>query len=176
VGMVSQEGAVLPWRRVLDNVCLGLEIRGVARSRRRARARQALRRVHLPAGIERSYPHELSGGMRQRVALATALCPNPGILLMDEPFASVDEPTRHRLQDDLLGLWSAGRQSVLFVTHSVEEAAFLADRIIIMTIGRTVASIPVHLDRPRGRFSDAFVGLLLHVRRALADHQAAPRA
>jgi len=168
VGMVSQEGSLLPWRRVLGNVALGLEICGVARSRRKARVREVLRRVHLPAGIERSYPHELSGGMRQRVALARALCPNPRILLMDEPFGSVDEPTRHRLQAELLDLWLADRQTILFVTHSIEEAAFLADRIIVMTFGRTVETIPVELDRPRDRLSDAFVQILLGVRRALA--------
>jgi NitT/TauT family transport system ATP-binding protein len=169
LGMVSQEGSLLPWRRVLGNVALGLEIRGVARRRRRERVREVLRRVHLPPSIERSYPHELSGGMRQRVALARALCPNPRILLMDEPFASVDEPTRHRLQAELLDLWLADRQTVLFVTHSIEEAAFLADRIIVMTFGRTVESIPVKIDRPRNRLSEPFVQTLLRIRRALAE-------
>ncbi len=169
VGMVSQEGALLPWRKVLENVALGLEIAGLRAPQRKARALAAIRRVGLPAEVARSLPHELSGGMRQRVALARALCAAPRVLLMDEPFASVDEPTRHHLQAELLELWAADRQTILFVTHSIEEAVFLADRIVVMTFGRTVAEIAVDLPRPRDRFSEAFVGLLLAVRRAFAD-------
>jgi ABC-type nitrate/sulfonate/bicarbonate transport system ATPase subunit len=170
VGLVSQEGTLLPWRRVLENVWLGLEVRGVGRRERMRRARRALARVGLPGQVARSYPHELSGGMRQRAALAGVLCSEPRVLLMDEPFASVDEPTRERLQADLAGLWAADRRTILFVTHSVEEAVFLADRVVVMTFGRIVADMPVDLPRPRDRLSQAFVQALLGVRRALANH------
>jgi len=170
IALVSQEGALLPWRRVIDNVALGLEIRKVGRAERRARAREAIRRVHLPPSVDRSLPHELSGGMRQRVALARALCPGPRILLMDEPFAAVDEPTRHLLQDELVRLWQADRQTILFVTHNVEEAVTLADRLVVMTFSRTVAEVPVPLPRPRDRLDRAFVDTLLEVRRTFAEH------
>ncbi len=166
IGLVSQEGTLLPWRRALANVALGLEIRGVGRAERRKRARAVLTRVHLSREVEHSFPHELSGGMRQRLALARALCPNPSMLLMDEPFASVDEPTRHHLQGELLQVWAADRQTILFVTHSIEEAVYLADRVVVMTFGHTVADIAVDLPRPRDRLSDGFVGMLLAVRRA----------
>ena len=170
IGLVSQEGSLLPWRRVIDNVALGLEIQKVGRTERRTRAREAIRRVHLPPAVERSLPHELSGGMRQRVALARALCPGPRILLMDEPFAAVDEPTRHRLQDELVRLWQADGQTILFVTHNVEEAVYLADRLIVMTFSRTVADLPVPLARPRDRLDRVFVDTLLAVRRTFAEH------
>ncbi len=170
VGMVSQEGSLLPWRRVIGNAALGLEVAGVGRAERKARARAVLERVHLPREVERSYPHELSGGMRQRVALARALCPNPRILLMDEPFASVDEPTRHHLQKELLELWAADRQTILFVTHSIEEAVYLADRVVVMTFARAVADLPIEVPRPRDRLSDEFVGTLVEVRRAFTKH------
>ena len=170
IGMVTQEGTLLPWRRVRGNVALGLEIRGVRRAGRRRRVRAVLERVHLPPDVERSYPHELSGGMRQRVALARALCPSPRILLMDEPFASVDEPTRHHLQDDLLRVWVADRQSILFVTHSIEEAVYLADRAVVMTFARAVADIAIDLPRPRDRLSDMFIRTLLAVRETFTQH------
>ena len=102
IGLVSQEGDLLPWRRVWRNVALGLEIRREPRRVRKLRALETLGRLDLPDGVARSFPHELSGGMRQRVALARALCPNPRVLLMDEPFSGVDEPTRNRLQGELL--------------------------------------------------------------------------
>ncbi len=173
VALVSQEGALLPWRRVIDDVALGLEIRGVGRVERRARARQAIRRVHLPPEVEASLPHELSGGMRQRVALARALCTGPRILLMDEPFASVDEPTRHRLQDELVRLWQADGQTVLFVTHSIEEAVYLADRLVVMTFAKAVADLPVALPRPRDRLAPDFVETLLAVRRTFTERAVA---
>ncbi|MBN1420164.1 MAG: ABC transporter ATP-binding protein [Planctomycetes bacterium] len=167
VGMVSQEDTLLPWRRVLANISLGLEIRGVGPAERRVRSREVLRRVHLPPSVAGSYPHELSGGMRQRVALARALCPRPPILLMDEPFASLDEPTRHELQQELLDLWAADAQTVLFVTHSIDEALFLADHLVIMNGGRVTSEIRPQLPRPRDRLSPPFVDVLLRVRRAL---------
>ena len=171
IGLVSQEGDLFPWRRVLGNVALGLEIRRQPRRRRRQRALETLRRLDLPAEVARSFPHELSGGMRQRVALARALCPSPRVLLMDEPFSGVDEPTRHRLQAELVELWLADRQTVLYVTLSIEEAVFLADQVVVMTFGRIVDRIRVELPRPRGRLGDSFVAVLLKVRRALAEHE-----
>ena len=171
MGLVSQEGDLLPWRRVGDNIALGLEIKGVDRTTRRTRAGAAIRRMRLPAETARSFPHELSGGMRQRVALARALCPNPPVLLMDEPFSRLDELTRYRLQEDLLDLWLADRQTVLFVTHSIEEAVFLADRVVVMTFGSIVADFPVDLPRPRDRLSPEFVDVFLRVRQALTEHE-----
>jgi len=173
IGLVSQEGDLLPWRRVGRNVALGLEIRHIPRRVRKARVLKTLGRLGLPENVVRSFPHELSGGMRQRVALARALCPNPRVLLMDEPFSSVDEPTRNRLQGELLALWQADRQTVLYVTHSIEEAVFLADRVVVMTFGRVVQTIDVALRRPRDRLGEAFVKVLLTVRRALAEHATA---
>jgi NitT/TauT family transport system ATP-binding protein len=175
MGLVSQEGDLLPWRRVLENVALGLEIRGEDRKTRKDRALAAIQRMGLPAEIARSLPHELSGGMRQRVALARALCPNPPILLMDEPFSRLDEMTRHRLQNELLELWLADRRTVLFVTHSIEEAVFLADRVIVMTFGSIVADFPVDLSRPRDRLSPEFVDVFLRVRQALAEQETRAR-
>lgn len=159
---------MLPWRTVLDNVAVGLEIRGVPKSERRQQALAALRRARLSGEVAGSYAHELSGGMRQRVALARALCISPRLLLMDEPFARLDEPSRHQLQDELLDIWLADQRTILFVTHSLEEAVFLADRIVVMTFGARVADLPVPLPRPRDRFSSAFHDLMRQVRQTLS--------
>lgn len=166
-GFVSQEGDLLPWRRVEDNVALGLEIRGMARKERMPIARQALRRVGLPENVARSFPHELSGGMRQRVVLARMACLHPRLLLMDEPFASLDEATRHRLQADLLDLWRAERLTLLFVTHSLDEAVFLADRIVVMTFAGIAADRRVDWPRPRNRASPEFFALVAELCRTL---------
>jgi NitT/TauT family transport system ATP-binding protein len=169
IGFVSQEGDLLPWRRTLANVALGLEIRRMRPAERRQRAIAALARVHLPPDVAESYAHELSGGMRQRVALARALCVSPRILLMDEPFGRLDEPTRHQLQDDLADVWLSDRQTILFVTHSVEEAVFLADRVIVMDFGSVAAELRVTLPRPRDRFSVAFLDAMREVRSQLRE-------
>ncbi len=167
ISLMSQEGSLLPWRSVRGNIGLGLQVQGVGRAERRKRAEALLQRVHLPTNVGRSYPHELSGGMRRRVALARALCTNPSVLLMDEPFAGVDEPTRHQLQNELLNVWSADKQTILFVTHSLEEAVYLADRVVVMTFARAVAQFEIDLPRPRNRLSEPFVKQLVAVREAL---------
>ncbi len=169
IGLVTQEGNLLPWRKVLDNIALGPEIQGAKRHKRIAAAREALSRVGLPQKVAKSFPHELSGGMRQRVALGRTLCAGSRIWLMDEPFANLDEPTRHRLQGELLDVWFEDHQTVLFVTHSLEEAVFLADRIVVMAAGRMVAEFQVDLPRPRNRLGDDFVNVLLKVRRVFTE-------
>jgi NitT/TauT family transport system ATP-binding protein len=148
--LVFQNYGLLPWRNVLGNVELGLEIRGVPRTRRRQICRDYIARVGL-TGFERHYPHQISGGMQQRVGLARALSKDPKILLMDEPFAAVDMQTREKLQDELLGIWWTMKTTVLFVTHSIEEAVYLGDRVIVMSSrpGRIAADIAVDLPRPR---------------------------
>ncbi len=163
--LVTQEADLLPWRSALDNVALGLQLRGVARREREERARRALEHMRLPAATHRRRPHELSGGMRQRVALARAWCLRPRLLLLDEPFARLDEATREDLQDELIALWRDTRPGLVFVTHSIEEAVYLADHIAVMAPARLRETVAVDLPRPRDRFAAAFTDLLLRVRR-----------
>lgn len=148
--MVFQEFGLLPWRTVLANVELGLELKGVPVSTRRPRSEELIRMVGL-SGFEGHYPHELSGGMKQRVGLARALATDPEVLLMDEPFAALDAQTRDLMQAELLQIWEKDRKTVLFVTHSIEEAAYLSDRVIVMTArpGRTKKILKIGLPRPR---------------------------
>jgi NitT/TauT family transport system ATP-binding protein len=151
-GPVFQEFALFPWKTVLGNVMYGLERSGVAKAEAQKRARELLVLVHL-SRYEKFYPKELSGGMKQRVALARTLAYGPSILLMDEPFGALDAHTRTRLQNDLLDIWERDRKTVLFVTHSVEEAVFLSDRVAVMTRspGRIKEIVPIALPRPRDR-------------------------
>ena len=128
---VFQDFALLPWRNVLRNVAFGLEVRGVPKEEREAVARRKIAEVGL-AGAERKYPHELSGGMRQRVGLARALSVDADILLMDEPFASVDEQNRRKFQEDLLRLLAHEQKTVIFVTHSIEEAVYISDQVVVL--------------------------------------------
>ncbi len=148
--MVFQNFALLPWADILTNVAFGLEARGISKNERLSAAREQIARVGLK-GFENAYPRELSGGMQQRAALARALVLRPRILLMDEPFAALDAQTRHLLQEDLLELWQQERQTVLFVTHSMEEAVFLSDRVVIMfpRPGRVAEILEVPIPRPR---------------------------
>src|ERR1700722_12796292 len=173
--MVFQNYGLLPWRNVIGNIEFGLEIRGMGRARRRAICREYIDRVGL-TGFESHYPHQISGGMQQRVGLARALSKDPKILLMDEPFAAVDMQTRERLQDELLGIWSSMQTTVLFVTHSIEEAIYLGDRVIVMGSrpGRIVADIATGLPRPRidseVKSSERYGELQRLVRAALKQH------
>jgi NitT/TauT family transport system ATP-binding protein len=148
--VVFQDFALLPWATVQKNVEFGLVLRGVAAGERAERARRVIRQVGL-AGFEGAYPAQLSGGMQQRVGLARALAVRPRVLLMDEPFASIDEQTRRLFQDDLLRLWSDERKTVVFVTHSMEEAIYLSDRVVVLSPrpGRVHEVLDVPLPRPR---------------------------
>src|SRR5499426_911734 len=148
--MVFQEFGLLPWRTVAANVELGLELKGVPAAERAERAMELIKLVGL-AGFERHYPHELSGGMKQRVGLARALATEPEVLLMDEPFAALDAQTRDLMQAELMQIWERTKKTVLFVTHSIEEAAYLSDRVIIMTArpGRAKETLKIQLPRPR---------------------------
>ncbi|MDT8910228.1 ABC transporter ATP-binding protein [Amycolatopsis sp. PS_44_ISF1] len=150
VGYMFQTDAVMPWRSVLDNVASGPRFRGASKADARAKATDWIARVGL-AGFEKYYPHQLSGGMRKRVALAQTLVTDPKILLMDEPFSALDVQTRALMQDELLRLWSGSGAAVIFVTHDLDEAIALADKVVVLTTGpATVKDVfEVPLERPR---------------------------
>jgi NitT/TauT family transport system ATP-binding protein len=150
--VVFQNFALMPWADVLANVTFGLEIRGTPKDECQAKAKELIKLVGLE-NFEKRLPKELSGGMQQRVGLARALAVNPKILLMDEPFGSLDEQTRRLLQEELLRLWEHERKTVVFITHSMDEAVMLGDRVMLMTPrpGRVKEMIDVPLKRPRSR-------------------------
>ncbi|MBM6595589.1 ABC transporter ATP-binding protein [Microvirga sp. BT291] len=150
-GYLFQQDALMPWKTALQNVAVALEPQGVSRGEAETRSRAWLRRVGLAAFVDR-YPHMLSGGQRKRVALAQMLIRDPEILLMDEPFGPLDAQTRQIMGNLLLDLWAANRKAVLFVTHDLEEAIALADRVVVMSAGpaaRIIGEFPVSLPRPR---------------------------
>jgi len=149
-GMVFQENALFPWLTVMGNVCYGPQRRGIPKSEYAPAANAILRQVGLRRFIE-SYPNELSGGMRQRVAIARALVNKPEVLLLDEPFGALDAQTRALMQEMLLDVWEREHRTVVFVTHDVEEAVFMSDRVVVMSRrpGRVLADIAVTLPRPR---------------------------
>jgi NitT/TauT family transport system ATP-binding protein len=153
--MVFQSFALLPWMSVIDNVSFGLRMRGVAKSEREDRAMTIIEKIGLK-GFERKQPHELSGGMQQRVGLARALAVKPRVLLMDEPFSAVDEQTRRLLQEQLIQIWEQDRTTVVFVTHSIDEAILLGDRIVLMSPrpGRISEIKEVAIERPRSQLLD----------------------
>ena len=147
-----QEFALFPWKSVLGNVMYGLRQQGATRAEAEAQSRRLIEMVGLK-GFENFYPKELSGGMKQRVAIARTLAYHPAVLLMDEPFGALDAHTRTRLQNDLLNIWERDRKTVLFVTHSVDEAVFLSDKVVVMTRapGRIKQVVDIDLPRPRRR-------------------------
>lgn len=150
-GYLFQTDALFPWRTALDNVAIGLELRGVVREQARERAREWLQRVGLAAHATK-YPHEMSGGMRKRAALAQMLILEPRMLLMDEPFSALDVQTRQLMENELLGLWAQARRCVLFVTHDLEEAIALSNRVVVLSAGpasHPIAEYEVDLPRPR---------------------------
>lgn len=148
--MVFQQFNLYPWRNILDNVSIGLELRGYPKNKRYEIAQKYIKLVGL-TGFEKHYPQEMSGGMQQRAGLARALAVNPDILLMDEPFASVDAQTRETLQTETLKIWSETQKTVVFITHSIDEAVYLSDRIILLTPrpGKVAEIFDVDLPRPR---------------------------
>ncbi|MGD1930110.1 MAG: ABC transporter ATP-binding protein [Leptolyngbyaceae cyanobacterium] len=149
-GFVFQQYSLLPWKTTFQNIELGLKIRGVSKAERTERVNEYLNRVGLYKHRS-SYPHQLSGGMQQRASIIRALVNSPSVLLMDEPFAALDAQTRHMMQEMLLGIWDDLKTTVIFVTHDIEEAIFLGDRICTMGVhpGRIKSEIPIDLPRPR---------------------------
>ncbi|MBC3870976.1 ABC transporter ATP-binding protein [Undibacterium oligocarboniphilum] len=174
IGFVFQADAVFPWKSVIDNVAIGPIFRGTDPKIANDMAADWIRRVGL-SGFEHHYPHQLSGGMRKRVALAQTFINEPKILLMDEPFSALDVQTRALMQEELLGLWSEKKASVIFVTHDIEEAIALADRVIVLSKGpgSVKSSYEIPLARPRdiseARYSDEFVHLSKQIWSDLKD-------
>lgn len=168
IGFVFQQYSLFPWLNVINNVAFGLEIQGWSK---KERYNKALQLLHL-VGLEKYtnvYPYELSGGMQQRVAIARALATNPKTLLMDEPFGALDEKTRYYLQDELISIWQKQNVSIIFVTHNIDEAIYLGDRILIMggQPGKVIKEVMVNIARPRARNSKTFLDYHLLIREAI---------
>jgi NitT/TauT family transport system ATP-binding protein len=184
-GYLFQAEALMPWRNALENVIAGLDFRGAAREEARRLGREWLGRVGLQ-GFEAHYPHQLSGGMRKRVALAQTLILDPEILLMDEPFSALDVQTRVLMENELLELWSANRKSVLFITHDLEEAISLADRVVIFSAGpeaHPIGEYSIDLPRPRDvteirlspRFGELYAAIWHHMKAEVLKGYASAR-
>ncbi|WOF15452.1 ABC transporter ATP-binding protein [Methanoplanus sp. FWC-SCC4] len=163
-GMVFQEYSLFPWRNVTDNIAFGLEMKGMSKAERRKIAEEYLNIVNLES-FGKAYPHELSGGMRQRVAIARALANEPKVLLMDEPFGALDAQTRNTMQRELLEIWRKTKKTIIFVTHSVDEAVFLADRIVVFSArpGKIKEIVEVKIPRCRDRTAPEFAHLRKYV-------------
>ncbi len=174
-GYMFQTEALMPWRNAIENVVAGLEFRGMAREEAFARGDEWLARVGL-AGFGKRYPHQLSGGMRKRVALAQMFILNPQILLMDEPFSALDIQTRQLMENGLLELWSVDRKSVVFITHDLEEAISLADRVVVLSAGpasHPIGDYAIDLPRPRDvadiRLAPRFIEIHAKIWRAMKE-------
>jgi len=172
-GFVFQNDSLLPWRTVLSNALIGPEVAGQVAAKERQRTLDLLQLVGL-GGFESYYPRQLSGGMRQRVNLARALAIDPDVLLMDEPFASLDAQTREIMQTELLRIWEQGRKTVLFVTHQIDEAVFLSDRVLVFARrpGRLQESVEITLPRPRSltvKRAPEFVAIVDHIWKMIED-------
>lgn len=173
--MVFQDYALFPWLSVEENIAFGLEVNGVERNTARERVERFISLVGLK-GFEKAHPYQLSGGMKQRVGIARVLAMSPKVLLMDEPFGALDAFTRMEMQEELMNLWQTDPFTTVFVTHDVEEAVYLADRIVVMTSrpGRIKTIVPVPLARPRLRTDYDFVRIRNHVLRQYERTQAPP--
>jgi NitT/TauT family transport system ATP-binding protein len=174
-GYLFQQEALMPWRNALENIIAGLEFRGVAADEAIARGQDWLKRVGL-SGFGDRYPHQLSGGMRKRVSLAQTLILDPGLLLMDEPFSALDVQTRQLMENELLELWSANRKSVVFITHDLEEAISLSDRVVVLSAGpdtRPIGEYRIDLPRPRDvaeiRLTPRFIELYSEIWHAMKE-------
>jgi NitT/TauT family transport system ATP-binding protein len=174
-GYLFQSEALMPWRNAIDNVTAGLQFRGVAPEQARARGEDWLRRVGL-SGFGQRYPHQLSGGQRKRVSLAQTLIMDPQIILMDEPFSALDVQTRQLMENELLELWQADRKSVVFITHDLEEAIALSDRVVVLSAGpetHPIGDYVIDLPRPRDvseiRMTPRFIELHSQIWHAMKD-------
>jgi len=169
IAHVFQHYTLFPWRTAVSNVSFGLQMRNVPRPERLTRAATLLAKVGLK-GFEDAYPHQLSGGMRQRAAIAQALAIKPRLLLMDEPFGAVDDSTRNELQQMLINLWQENQTTILFVTHNIDEAIVLGDRVLVFSErpGRIAREFKIDLPRPRDRMTREFTNLFIQIRTALS--------
>lgn len=172
IGVVFQEYALFPWRTALQNITFGLEMAGVRKSEAQKKAREYLELVHL-SDFAQAYPHQLSGGMRQRVAVARAMAYEPGLLLMDEPFGALDAQTRERLQALTQEVWQATHKTVFYVTHNISEAVFLGERVVIMRPGpgHIHDIVDIDLPRPRDPLSDDFIKYQRHITNEITDRR-----
>lgn len=162
--MVFQDYALFPWRTVLGNITFGLELKGLSKEEVIEKAMNHIRLVGLEK-FEDMYPHELSGGMKQRVALARALACDPDVLLMDEPLSALDAQTRNFMQEELVKVWERTKKTIILVTHSVEEAVYLGDRVVVLTTrpARVKDIVEVNIERPRNRFASDFLRLRMKI-------------
>ena len=171
--MVFQDHVLFPWRTVLGNVLFGLELKGLPRREAVEEAMKYIKLVGLE-GFEGAYPHELSAGMRQRVALARALACNPDVLLMDEPLSALDAQTRNYMQGELMRIWMETKKTMVMVTHSVEEAVYLGDRVVVLTArpAKVKSVVEIELERPRDRFAPTFIDLRAKILEMLREEVA----
>ncbi|UTB32199.1 MAG: ABC transporter ATP-binding protein [Methanobacterium sp. ERen5] len=171
-GFVFQQYSLFPWRTVLDNVAFGLEVKGIDAEERYEKAKNYIEMVGLSAFIE-SYPNQLSGGMKQRVAIARALVNEPDSLLMDEPFAALDVLSRHKLQKEIIQIWQQETKTIIFVTHNVDEAVFLADRILVFSErpGRIIQTLKIEQERMRDRTSEEYLDIKRKITGLLETNQ-----